>query len=251
MFSRQDTIAIVGFGRFGQLLTQILLEHTSAQIVVISSQPQSLHHARLQFGKIHEVNTATVVIPCVPIRVFKSQLQQLLPHLSATCVVIDVCSVKVKPVGIMQEILPDSIQIIATHPMFGPDSVAHNNGLQGLKIVVSKVRVSTENWETFVAFWREIGVTTIELSPEEHDRQAAWSMAYFSLIGRVGLEIGIKSTTIDTPWFQKLLTLQSVVAHDTPQLFQDMQTCNPFAKEMRTQVADALHKINQELDPKE
>ena len=62
------------------------------------------------------------------------------PLLSPDALVIDVCSVKEYPVRLMKELLPERVSILATHPMFGPDSAAH--ALQGRKIVLCAERIA-------------------------------------------------------------------------------------------------------------
>ena len=44
--------------------------------------------------------------------------------LKENAVIVDVCSVKEYPVQWMRELLPANVSILATHPMFGPDSAA-------------------------------------------------------------------------------------------------------------------------------
>ena len=48
--------------------------------------------------------------------------------------VLDVGSVKVEPVAIMKELLPETVGIVGTHPLFGPQSA--QNGIHGLQIAI-------------------------------------------------------------------------------------------------------------------
>ncbi len=43
-------------------------------------------------------------------------------RLAPDVLVMDTCSVKTHPVGLMERMLPATISILGTHPMFGPDS---------------------------------------------------------------------------------------------------------------------------------
>lgn len=241
-------IAIIGFGRFGQLLTQLLIEHTDSTITVISRKPPSLQHPRISWGTYQELETVEVVIPTVPISNLAEILLTIKPFLSRDALVLDVCSVKIQPIAWMLEHLPPEVNIIGTHPMFGPDSVKSNQGTAGLKIIVCPVRTNQLHQTWLKELCQKMKLEIIELTPEEHDRHAAFSLAYFSLIGKIGQEIGISSTPIDTPWFSKLLELKSVVEHDSEQLFLDMQRYNPYAAEMRAAVLIALTKLNQLIE---
>jgi prephenate dehydrogenase len=44
------------------------------------------------------------------------------PALRPGQLIIDTCSVKERPLEWMLEELPDHVQIVGTHPLFGPDS---------------------------------------------------------------------------------------------------------------------------------
>ncbi len=85
------------------------------------------------------------------------------------------------------------------------------------------------------------------MSPQEHDKLMAFSLAYTHLIGRIGERIQVRNTTIDTRGFAQLLKVQGYVVNDTFKLFRDVQNFNPYAKEMRAQVRQALNKIEAEL----
>ena len=103
------TVAIVGFGRFGRLLKTILdKEH---QVVTFDSDTP--------LDTLHDCEH---VFLCVPIRLLETTLHKITPYLAPHTTVIDTCSVKVYPVACMQRLLPKNIAIIATHPLFGPDS---------------------------------------------------------------------------------------------------------------------------------
>jgi len=52
----------------------------------------------------------------------KALLLEIVPFLQSEAVVFDICSIKTPPAILMEELLPDSCHIIATHPIFGPQS---------------------------------------------------------------------------------------------------------------------------------
>ncbi|MFC2047083.1 prephenate dehydrogenase/arogenate dehydrogenase family protein, partial [Chloroflexota bacterium] len=140
---------------------------------------------------------------------------------------------------------PANVEILATHPTFGPDST--RGGLWGLTMVVHKTRISPTRFVRVRQSCLDIGLRVIEMSPQEHDKLMAFSLAYTHLIGRIGERMNIKNTTIDTRGFAQLLKVQGYVVNDTLQLFRDVQKFNPYAKEMRAQVHQVLNKIEEEL----
>ena len=88
-----------------------------------------------------------------------------------------------------------------------------------------------------------MGVQVVEMTPEEHDRYAAYSINYNHLMGRIGENIGIQSTPIDTQGFRVIYNALQYVTSDTWELFRDMQNRNPFANEMREKVMSAIQDI--------
>ena len=55
-------------------------------------------------------------------------------------IVVDVASVKVKPLDLMARILPSSIEVVGSHPMFGPQS--GRDGIANLKVVLCPLRTT-------------------------------------------------------------------------------------------------------------
>jgi prephenate dehydrogenase len=166
--------------------------------------------------------------------------------LSAETLVADVCSVKTLPVRWMREALPGSVHVLATHPMFGPDSAA--SSLEGRKILLWNERVPPETYQKIRDYLAGRGLAVVEASPEEHDRQIALSLGLTHFIGRALCEIGAGPLEIDTEGYKRLLNILDVVTHDTWQLFVDMHRYNPFAHPLRQAFMDALNRIDERLE---
>ena len=240
---KQATIAIIGFGRFGKLLAQIFLENSNARVFVVSKKKQPKTHPNLFFVKLNEIISADIVIPCVPISEFKKVILQIAPLLTNVAVVMDVCSIKVLPARIMKKHLPKNIQIIASHPMFGPDAFRLNQGLKNLKLVLHNVRADQPVYSKIKSFFKQLELKVIELSPQKHDQFLAWRLGYSYLIGKIGQQLKLKETPIDTLDFKLLLQNMKIVSSDSEQLFLDMQINNPFAKE----VHHKFKKVSEEI----
>jgi prephenate dehydrogenase len=187
-----------------------------------------------------------IVILPVPISVFRKTLSKIKPLIREDALIIDVCSVKAYPVTLMHEILPESVSILATHPMFGPDSAA--DSLQGRKIVLCKERIQEERYQKIKSYLDEKGLHTIEATPDEHDRQISISLALTHFIGRSLSEFGAEPLGIDTEGYKRLLHVLEVVENDTWQLFVDMHRYNPYAQETRNSFMTAMQEIDSELN---
>lgn len=237
-------IGIIGFGRFGQLM----VEYLSADCPVLVSSRSATHvqvgESGAELVSLEQVCQCDVVIPSVPISTFESMIQRIAPLLSDN-VVLDVCSVKEYPVEIMLKHLPESIQILATHPMFGPDSAAET--IQGQKIVLSKIRVDADIYGRIKQYCMDKGLVVVETTPENHDRQIARSQVLTHFIGRGLSEYGAQNVDIDTEGYKRLLKTLEVVRNDTDQLFADLNRYNKYAAEMRESFIKALQDIDGKL----
>lgn len=239
-------IGIIGYGRFGRLAAR----HLSGDYPVLVCGRRDLSQENMTEGvrvaSFHEVCNQRIVIPCMPISSFKEVLAAAAPLVRPDALVADVCSVKEKPVRWMKAALPETVSILGTHPMFGPDSASA--GLEGMKIALCRVRIDDDLYGKVVVFLRGSGLTVIETTPEEHDRQIAVSLALTHFIGRSLAAFGARELAIDTEGYKRLLHILDVVEHDTRQLFIDMHRYNPFAKEMRTAFMNAMAEVESELN---
>jgi prephenate dehydrogenase len=241
------TIALIGYGRFAQLLTQLLLEHTQAVVWVVSSRAHTSDNERLQFKSMHEIEDADVIIPCVPISAFEETVVKIAEHVSPGTLVIDICSVKVFPTEVMQKLLPPSVEILGSHPLWGPDSVRKNTGLKNLPVVLCPIRISPDHLKKIGQFLTALKLNVLEMTPEQHDQYAAYSQAYAFLIGKIGEKMQLQPTPIDTFWYTLLQEEIQAVKNDSHQLFVDIQTKNPFAAEMRRKFMHAVEELQKEL----
>ena len=87
------------------------------------------------------------------------------------------------------------------------------------------------------------------MSAEEHDRVAAESQGLTHFIGRVLGEFGFMPTNIDTFGAKMLHQINEQVNNDSWQLFEDLQTLNPFTIEMRVRLSDAQSRVFNKLIP--
>lgn len=238
---KNTKVAVIGFGRFGQLLVKILLKHSLAKIILIETKKINIFHKQIELKSIDEIKNADLIIPCVPISSFESVIKQISPKVKKEAIVLDICSVKTHPVNVMKSHLPSPTQIIATHPMFGPDSYRIKKRLKGLKLVIWNISAKEKNYTQVKKFFADLGLTIIELSPKDHDKYLAFSLGYSYLLGKISQRMNIKKTPIDTYDFQLLLDHVSIVKNDSEQLFFDIQTKNPYTKDMLLK-ADKIFK---------
>jgi prephenate dehydrogenase len=238
-------IGIIGYGRFGKLTARYLAEDFDVAVYHRTDKSDSIGRTGARAASLETVCRQDIVIPCVPISALGEVLQDIKPLLRPDTLVVDVCSVKEYPVGLMIELLPRTVSILATHPMFGPDSAS--DSLQGRKICLCKVRIPENDYQNIKAYLTAKGLVVIEATAEAHDEQIATSLSLTHFIGRTLSEYGAGPLDIDTEGYKRLLHILEVVERDTWQLFLDMNRYNDHAAKKRAAFLAVMQDINSRL----
>ena len=240
-----NSIGIIGFGRFGELTARYLSKDFSVVVHTRSDKKEAISACGARPVSFETACGQQIVILCMPISAMRETLRQVTPLLREDALVVDVCSVKVYPVQWMREILPYTVSILATHPMFGPDSAA--DSLKGRKIVLCPERIDSGQYEKIRTWLESQGLVVIKATAQEHDEKIAVSLSLTHFIGRSLSAFGARDLDIDTEGYKRLIHILGVVSNDTWQLFEDMHTYNPYAKQKRQAFIDAMADINERL----
>ena len=239
-------IGIIGFGRFGRLMSRYLARDYDVTVFDSGGKAIEIESTGATAASFERVCQEEIIILPVPISVFKETLAKIKPLIREDALIVDVCSVKAYPVALMRDILPEGVSILATHPMFGPDSAA--DSLKGRKIVLCKERIQEERYQKIKSYLDSQGLDTIEATPDEHDRQISVSLALTHFIGRSLSEFGAEPLGIDTEGYKRLLHVLEVVENDTWQLFVDMHHYNPHARKHRSEMIAAINRVSSKLE---
>lgn len=229
-------IAVVGLGRFGLFWASLLAQrHTvvGTSRRALSSLPSGVRQVSLD-----EAAQAPIIFLTVAISAMPDALRTIAPHLRPGTLVVDTCSVKVWPVRQMVELLPDSCEIIASHPMFGPDSARESAAT--LPMITWPVRVGNDRYRSLLETLIELGMQIHEMSPDDHDREAAMTQGVTHLVGRVLSAMTLSESTIATLGYRRLLQVMGQTCNDPETLFRDLQRYNPYTRDMRHRFAEAL-----------
>lgn len=205
--------------------------------VDLSNQASRAGHS---WTDLKSVMAQDVIFLAVPISELPRVLKDIAPLTHPDQLLIDVASVKSRVRDWMLTTLPDNVQILNTHPMFGPDSYKRD---RDLRMVYCNTRIKPDlesNWRIVFESW---GCRLIDLSPEEHDRLAARSQGVTHFIGRVMKGMDIQPTVVDTHGFRQVHHVVEQTCQDTEELFHDLQYYNPFTAEMLTDFSRSVHRV--------
>lgn len=231
------TVGIIGFGRFGRLLADILSDDFEVR-----------HYKRglANPNALQEAASADAVFFSVAMLYLEEVVKKAKPFIRSDAAILDVCSVKLHPERVFREHF-DMKNVLLTHPMFGPDSA--KNGLTNLPIVLCP---NADTRPDLLHYWdgyfRGKGLRAIHMSADAHDKNTAYSLCMTQLLGRVLERMKVTSSEIDTESFRNLLNIRDIAANDSMDLFRGLQTLNPYAKEMREVLKTSLEAIEECLN---
>ena len=229
-------IAIIGgSGWMGRWFASFLLRD-GKEVIITGRNEKKLLEAREQLGdvevaanNVEAVKSADVILLSVPIDSFEEVVKQIHPHIKPTQTVVDITSIKVRPVEIMHEYIKTG-STLGIHPVFGPGArdVANQNFVltptnEDENTLAKKVR------EYLEARGARVTLTT----PREHDEMMAvvLGLAHFiSIVSADTLASFNKLAlmrTVGGSTFKVLLTLVESVISEAPELYATLQMSLP------------------------
>ncbi|MGZ5842117.1 MAG: prephenate dehydrogenase/arogenate dehydrogenase family protein [Xanthobacteraceae bacterium] len=239
------SVGLLGFGAFGQLIAAHLHPHFPLVVYDRSMLPGDRLEGRVRAGDMAAIGRCDVVILAVPVGELASVIKDLRPYLHPSSVVVDVASVKVNAVRAMEAELPPFVDIVGTHPLFGPQSA--REGIRGRKIAVCPVRGRSA--PRIAAFLRSmLGLKVFLTTPEEHDREVAVVQGVTHLIAKVLVRMEPLPRRLTTASFDHLMQATEMVRYDAASVFRAIECDNPFAAEIRERFFNLAQEARAELD---
>lgn len=236
-------VGVYGLGRFGSFWATCL--SGTFDVMACSRSPDRRAPDGVTRVSEEEIYQCDAIFVCVAISAFEEVIKKIAEKIRPNATVIDTCSVKVFPIQVMEKNLPAGINIIGTHPMFGPDS--GKNGIRDLPLVYCPVNAPADINDYWKNVFISFGLSVHELCPEYHDREAAYTQGITHFMGRVLGDLELEKSLIATLGYKKLLEIIEQTCNDPFQLFIDLQKYNPYTDEMRTKLAESLQKVQNKL----
>ena len=182
-----EVAAVLGHGRFGRALCELL---TDAGLRARALDPAAVIPEPWRAGGRAElVAGADVVVLATPVHTFRAELQALREHLTPGHLVLDVGSVKIQPETDLREVLGADIPWVATHPLFGPASLAR--GERPLRVVVCPNDQHPVAVVRARALYERIGCVVVEQDASTHDEAMAQTHALVFFLAKALLDIEI------------------------------------------------------------
>jgi len=237
-------IGIIGFGQFGQFMARHLASFFEVAVCDNADLQKEARKIGVNWCDFETVAGKEIVIFAVPLKSFETVLRRAVPFLRTDALCLDVCSVKIKPLELMREHLPETVEIIGTHPLFGPQS--GRESIEGLRIALCPVRTTqTEKVRAFLT--DELKLNVLEKLPEEHDREMAHVQALTHFVARALDELHVEESDLATVSYEELMRAARLVSEDSWELFQTIQQGNPFADTKRKAFIEKLIELENRM----
>ena len=237
-------VAIFGYGRFGRALGELAL---SAGHGVSAVDPHASIPTDLAAAPPDATAKADIVVLAMPVDALESALTQLSPLFRAEQLIVDVGSVKMLPSELLAKKLGARVPFAATHPLFGPTSLAL--GERPLRVIVCPNDLHPNAAKQARFFYESLGCEVLEQRADDHDRAMArtHALTFFLAKGVLDAFGSAPPPTFAPASFQGIARAIESVRADAGHLFRTLQIDNPFAADSRRAILDALVTVDRAI----
>ncbi len=237
-----DGVCIIGLGRFGRSFATLLDEEGHQ---VSAWDPHLAVPLSVGLPSFEHVADSRVVVLATPVEQMSVVARSLRPLLTPEHIVIDVGSVKVGPATSMAEELGDAVPWVATHPLFGPASIARGDRLRAVVCPNPRHPAATESIR---ALFMGLGCSVMELDPHEHDKRMAATHALGFFLAKGLLDAGATfEDPVTPPSSLGIAKAIRSVRSDAGHLLASLHRENPYAEAMREKALESLGRLHEAL----
>lgn len=193
---------------------------------------------------LEEVVRSDLVLISVPIDRTVQVIAEIAPKMRPGSLLMDVTSLKSEPVKAMIEHAPEGVELIGTHPMFGPTM----KRLAGQTVILTPVTGKSDHWLPRIrALFESDGARIEVIDPDTHDEimavvQALTHFAYISIgstLRALNFDVDI-SRKFMSPVYEIMLDFVGRILDQNPELYAMIQE-NPKAARVReTFIAESI-----------
>ncbi|MBX3208602.1 MAG: bifunctional chorismate mutase/prephenate dehydrogenase [Labilithrix sp.] len=172
-----------------------------------------------------------LVVLAVPIAATVEMARKIGPSVRAGACLMDITSIKRQPLAAMLESTPETVDVVGTHPMFGP----HGTDFDRQKVVLCRGR-GEAGFVRVKKLYEAFGAETIEATADEHDAQMALiqvlvhekTMVLGSVLERLKADLG-RSLQFASPIYRTELAMVGRIFSQRAELYADILTANEDA----------------------
>lgn len=198
-----------------------------------------------------EVAKSDVVLLSVPIKETEKVAEELAPLMKPGSLLMDVTSLKAGPMEAMVKWAPEGVEVLGTHPMFGPTIPS----MRGQTVILVPAAGRCDSWlSPMEEIFRKGGARVEVLGGEEHDHimavvQALTHFAYISIASTLrSLEFDVaRSRRFMSPVYEIMIDFVGRILAQSPELYASIQE-NPEAERVREAYIEECQRLSKLAD---
>ena len=190
------------------------------------------------------VAEAELVVVAVPLAAMRPVLEQVL-DLQPRGIVLEIASLKSHLVDLVQAGIDRGLQVVALHPMFGPDK----DLLAGQNVVVCRAGCPDAE-DKAIALFADTAAVLTEIPLVEHDRYMTWVLNLPHLInltvGDVLRHCGLTYSDLQAfggTTFNQQLRVTDEVMNENPELYYHIQHLNRHRDDLFAAIRGSLDRL--------
>ena len=190
-------------------------------------------------------NMSDMLVISVPIQHTCDVIREVAPFMKSGSVMVDVTSVKEDPSKTMAEVLPETVEYIPTHPVFGPRTTRLDN-----QVIVLTADKKGKWYRKVYDYLAAKNMRIIETSPEKHDfmMSIVQVLTHFSFISTASaiekLRVDISETEdYESPIYNLMIDMIARIVSQNPYLTYNIQAMNSNGPKIRNTFADAVLEL--------
>lgn len=199
-----------------------------------------------RFTSLDEVRgfNPELVISAVTVKYTIAAFKEVLPYLSADCIISDISSVKT---GLKEFYQQAEHPYVSTHPMFGPTFANLNQLHEENAIIISEGDYMGRIF--FKDLYQRLGLNIYEYTFEEHDKTVAYSLS-IPFVSTFVFTAVMKHQDAPGTTFKRHMRIAKGVLNEDDYLLQEI-LFNPYTHDQVSQIRVELKELLDIIDRKD
>lgn len=239
-------ILIMGAGKMGSFFIDLLsFDH---EVAVYEKDPKRLRFTYncQRFTSLEEIKAFApeLVINAVTVKYTLAAFEEVLPYLSAECILSDISSIKT---GLKEWYEKCGHPYVSTHPMFGPTFANLHQLSEENAIIITEGDYMGRIF--FKDLYQKLDLNIYEYSFDEHDKTVAYSLSipFVSTFVFAGV---MKHQDAPGTTFKRHMRIAKGVLNEDDYLLQEI-LFNPYTHDQVVQIREKLKELLAIIDKKD
>ena len=190
-------------------------------------------------------NISDILVISVPIQYTSEVIREVAPFMKSGSLMVDVTSIKEEPSKAMAEALPDTVEYIPTHPVFGPRTTRLDN-----QVIVLTADKKGKWYPKVYDYLASKNMRIIETTAENHDfmMSIVQVLTHFSFISTASaiekLSVDLSETEdYESPIYNLMIDMIARIVSQNPYLTYNIQSRNNYGPKIRNTLTDAVIEL--------